>query len=80
MKIFDRIKPALKRWSTWLNAAGLTILTAVSFDPTIAMLIFNMLPAPLAMLLPGRWLLTVSIPIYLLYVIHLLVKKPAPCQ
>jgi hypothetical protein len=78
--IKDHLVPeARKWWAFWslrFNAIGLFILSFVQFDPIMALKLFNMMPAPVRMLIPGHTLLGLAAVFFFLGTLSVFVKQP----
>ncbi|PAL23548.1 hypothetical protein [Sphingopyxis sp. GW247-27LB] len=72
------IKTAWKRWSVRLNAIGLAILAWVSIDPSVAIVVLNMMPDVVREFFPAQWIMVVSWIIYALYFVKMIVKPATP--
>ena len=59
-------KRLYKQWSTWLQAAGITVLSLVPFDPTVSLGVWNVMPLAVREIIPRQILLPVAIALFVL--------------
>lgn len=65
-RLVDDARCFLRWWSVRFNAAGLAILSWVSFDPVSALAAWNMMPAAVRQVLPAHFIAYAGLALFVL--------------